>query len=123
MSHQQSTDLNFLRGEAQGIHKSIRAAVKVAEVAAKVELFKKAVSAARQLHGKVKEASAIHQAERKSHLHKAEAALAAIAALHTESELKHKADAMLDEASQAVKHITEAIAVERRHSTKSSAYN
>ena len=123
MANQQHIDLDSLRSEAQEIHKSIQAGMKLAETAVRVELFKKAVATARKLEPKVKEAEAVHQAERKRHLHEAEMQLAALVALHTGAEVKHKVDDMLEASSKAVKHITEAIALERRPTTKSSTFN
>ena len=123
MAHQQTLDLDYLRGEAQGIHKTVQAAMKVAGAAARVELFKKSMSDARQLQAKIKEAAAADHAERKHHLLEAAAQLAVLAALYDGVELKRKDDEMLEAARNAVEHITEAIASTRGHTANSSAHN
>jgi hypothetical protein len=121
MAKQQTLDLDHLRGEAQGIHQSIQAAMKVAGTAAKVELFKKSLAAAKQLHAKVKEAAAEHLGERKHHLQEAAVQLAAIIGIKNAAEHKEEADAMLSAAHNALNHISEAIATERQHAAKSLA--
>ena len=123
MTTRQSTDLDALRGEAQGIHKAIAAALKATEDVVKLKLLEKAIADARRLRGKIEEAAAERHAERKQHLHKAAAQLAAIIALHEEVKLKHKADEMRDASTRAIEHISEAIAAARKHSPKSSAFN
>ncbi|MBV8668487.1 MAG: hypothetical protein JOZ28_04675 [Candidatus Eremiobacteraeota bacterium] len=123
MATQQDLSLDYLRGEAQGLHKSIQAAMKVAETAARVELFKKVLAAAKHLHTKLNEAIAIHEAERKQHLKQAATSIATIVALQNAAAHKQETDDMLKAAHDAVEHISEAVAAERGHGARTKTFN
>jgi hypothetical protein len=113
--NQHTVSLDYLRGEAEGVHKSIQAALKAGKTAAEVELLKHSLHGAKQLHKEIQEAAKTHHAAMKQHLEKAAASLALIASIHEGQKLKDKADDALQAADETIKHIAKAIAEERAH--------
>jgi len=116
MTTHQKLNLDYLRGEARGIHKGIVLALKV-QGGERQKLFEKAVANAQQLRANVEEAAAAHEAKRKEHLKKVSVQLAALIALRG-ANLKDKTKQIRDAANGALEHITEAIALARKHAAK-----